>query len=312
MADNVKGAFFGAAIGDALGVPVEFSSRSQLTANPIQDMRGYGTWNQPPGTFSDDSSLLFCTAESLCNGFNMADIAARFIRWYKEGYWGAHDKLFDIGNATRLAIDRLRAGTDPSLSGGMSESDNGNGSLMRILPILFYLKNEPSPLERYNTVKLVSGITHYHFRSVLSCFIYTELGIQLLTQEDKASAYAAMQQSVNQFISQQSFSVNEIGLFDRILKNDISQFSEESIRSSGYVLDTLESSIWCFLNGSSYRECVLKAVNLGEDTDTTATVTGGLAGIYYGYDAIPEQWISVLAKHEQIVDLAQRFAQRYP
>ena len=311
MIEQVKSGFFGAAIGDALGVPVEFSSRASLTLDPVQGMRSYGVWNQPAGTFSDDSSLLFCTAEGLCAGFDPADVAARFVQWYTSGYWGAHDEVFDIGGATRFAIGRLIAGTDPTLSGGMMENDNGNGSLMRILPMVFCLKNEPSIQERYRKVKLISGITHYHFRSVMACFIYVEFGIELMATGDKTLAYSRMQESANTFVNQQSFSADEIKLFDRILRNDISIFPEKDIHTSGYVLDTLESSLWCFLTTSTYEESVLKAVNLGGDTDTTATVTGGLAGIVYGYDAIPEKWLSALAKRGQIADLAQRFAQRY-
>ena len=177
--------------------------------------------------------------------------------------------------------------------------------------MIFCLKNEPSIDERYRKIKLISGITHYHFRSVMACFIYVEFGLAVLEAGDKRSAYVRMQESVNTFVNQQSFSTDEIKLFDRILQNDISTFPEKDIRSSGYVLDTLESSLWCFLTTSTYEESVLKAVNMGGDTDTTGTVTGGLAGIFYGYNAIPEKWISTIARRGQIADLAQRFAQCY-
>ncbi|GAB4041093.1 ADP-ribosylglycohydrolase family protein [Spirosoma jeollabukense] len=307
--DQIKGGFFGAAIGDALGVPVEFKSRDYLRSNPVKNYIGYGTWNQPPATFSDDSSMLFCTAESLCNGYDLTNIANRFVNWYRFGYWGAHDTVFDIGNATSGAIDRLMIGTSPFLSGGISETSNGNGSLMRILPMIFYLQAETNVTTRYKLVKQVSGITHAHFRSVMACFIYVEFGIGLLAQLDKVAAYSKMQGSVNLFISKQPFSATETGLFGRILQNNISLLHENDIRSSGYVIDTLESSLWCFLASSSYEECVLKAVNLGEDTDTTAAVAGGLAGIFFGYDSIPQQWGLNLIKSEQIADLAQRFAQ---
>jgi ADP-ribosyl-[dinitrogen reductase] hydrolase len=233
---------------------------------------GYGTWNQPPGTFSDDSSMLFCTAESLCHEYDLMNIANRFVNWYRFGYWGAHDIVFDIGNATSGAIDRLMGGISPFRSGGISETNNGNGSLMRILPMVFYLQSEPDIAKRYELVKQVSGITHAHFRSVMACFIYVEFGIGLLAKLDKVAAYFQMRESVNLFISQQAFSATEVKLFDRILRNNISLLQEDDIRSSGYVIDTLESSLWCFLTSSSYEKCVLEAVNLGSDTDTTATV----------------------------------------
>lgn len=307
MLNKIKAAFLGAAIGDALGVPVEFSSREALVRNPVQEMIGYGTWNQPPGTFSDDSSMLFCTAESLCNGFNTNDIANQFVKWYEHGFWGAHNEVFDIGGATRQAIVRVLNGVSPELSGGMTEHENGNGSLMRILPLSFFLASETSVEQRFKIVKLVSGITHGHFRSVMACFIYTEFGRKLLSGSDKWAAYHLMQETVNQYVSQHSFSAQEVQLFDRVLQHDIAQFEENSIRSSGYVLDTLESSLWCFLTTSSYSEAVLKAVNLGGDTDTTACLTGGLAGLYYGLPAIPDQWINGLARQNDIIELAERF-----
>lgn len=308
MIEQVQGAFFGAAIGDALGVPVEFHSRRSLMNQPVEDFIGYGEWNQPPGTFSDDSSLLFCTAESLCTGFDMDDLASRFIQWKEQGYWGAHDAIFDIGGATRAAISRLMNGVSPLFSGGMLEHDNGNGSLMRILPVAFCLRHEPSIVKRYETVKLVSGITHYHFRSVFACFIYVETLISLFEETDKVKAYQRMQLAINQFIADNDFSKTEISLFDRILKRSISKIDEADINSSGYVLDTLESSLWCFLTTSTYAEAVLKAVNLGDDTDTTGTVTGGLAGLFYGYEAIPAHWVEGIVKREAIDKLASRFS----
>src|SRR6516225_6524493 len=98
MLQQISGTFFGVAIGDALGVPVEFKTRAYLQDNPITDMIGYGSWNQPPGTFSDDSSLTFCTAESLINGYDLQHMAQTFLKWYTEGYWTAHGKFFDIGH----------------------------------------------------------------------------------------------------------------------------------------------------------------------------------------------------------------------
>src|SRR5690349_21724346 len=125
MIDKIKGALFGFAVGDALGVPVEFKSRDYLKNSPVEGMIGYGTWNQPPGTWSDDSSLAFCLAESLTKGYNLDDIATNFIHWKQKGFWGAHNEVFDIGNTTYAAISRLSRGVKPILAGGMNEDDNG-------------------------------------------------------------------------------------------------------------------------------------------------------------------------------------------
>ncbi|MGB4437301.1 MAG: ADP-ribosylglycohydrolase family protein, partial [Acetomicrobium sp.] len=138
--DKVIGGLLGLCIGDALGVPVEFQSREKLKRNPVKDMMGYGTHNQPPGTWSDDSSLAFCLAESLCNGFDLQDIADKFVKWMYEGYWTPWGKAFDVGHTTQIAISRLKKGVDPLESGPTDERSNGNGSLMRILPLIFYVE----------------------------------------------------------------------------------------------------------------------------------------------------------------------------
>lgn len=194
-------------------------------------------------------------------------------------------------------------GESARFSGNIFEEDNGNGSLMRTLPLAFYLKDEENIEKLYQTVKEVSSITHGHFRSVFACFVYVIFAIELIKGKDKKAAYLHTQKTALEFAEIQGFNPKEIQLFDRILKNDISDYHEDTISSGGYVLHSLEASLWCFLNSESYAEAVLKAVNLGEDTDTTGAITGGIAGIYYGFENIPQEWISVLARKEDIENL---------
>ena len=305
--DRIKGAFLGQGIGDALGVPVEFESRDHLKLNPVRDYLGYMCWNQPAGTFSDDSSMTYCTAESLCEGYNLEDIADRFVRWYKKGYWGAHDKLFDIGGTTRSSLDRIFKGESPRLSGEFFEENNGNGSLMRIMPLAFFLLNFEEIESRFQIVKEVSAITHAHFRSIFACFIFVEFLRTILIVEDREESYHEMQKSIKSFVKDKEFNPEEIRLFDRILEYNIADYSEDSIYSKGYVLDSLESSIWCFLTTNDFRTSVLKSVNLGGDTDTTGAINGGLAGLYYGVQSIPKNWITGLVKTDKISNLAERF-----
>lgn len=308
MNNKIESGLFGLAVGDALGVPVEFYSRSSLKENPVSEMIGYGTHYQPLGTWSDDSSLAFCLAESLCKGFDLFDIARNFVKWYSTELWTPHEQVFDIGIATRNAIHNIAKGHQPELCGGFEEKDNGNGSLMRILPLVFYLQNEKDIEIIYKTVKDVSSITHAHFRSVFACFIYVVYCLEILKGKDKIEAYKEMQNILSNFLENKNFNPIEIQLFDRVLKNDISTFPEENIHSSGYVLDSLQASLWCFLNSDSYEETVLKAVNLGEDTDTTGAIAGGLAGIYYGIENIPKKWIENLVRTHDIKDLAERLS----
>jgi ADP-ribosylglycohydrolase len=308
MKNKIESGLFGLAIGDALGVPVEFQSRSYLKANPVSEMIGYETHYQPLGTWSDDSSLAFCLAESLCKGFDLFDISRNFVKWYSTELWTPHGHVFDIGIATRNAIHNIAKGHEPELCGGFEEKDNGNGSLMRILPLIFYLEKEDNIEIIYKKVKAVSSITHAHFRSVFACFIYVVYCLEILKGKDKIEAYKEMQKILSGFLTDKKFNPVELQLFDRVLKNDISKYPENNIHSSGYVLDSLQASFWCFLNSDSYEETVLKAVNLGEDTDTTGAIAGGLAGIYYGIESIPKKWIKNLARTNDIKDLAERLS----
>ena len=302
---QVTGAILGLAIGDGLGVPVEFRDREILKRHPVVDMREFGAHHQPRGTWSDDSSLAFCLAESLVSeeGFDYKDIANRFVLWYTKAYWTPHKRVFDIGNTTGHAINRLINGNEPLTAGDDDEYSNGNGSLMRILPLVFFLKKKNID-ERFEIVKNISSITHKHIRSVICCFYYVEFALQLLEKKDKYLIYKDLQKDITLFLQNKNIVSSEIAKLNRLLKEDISLLEEDSIRSSGYVLHTLEASIWCLLNSNSYSETVLKAVNLGDDTDTTGCVAGGLAGILYQEKDIPSEWIKQLVKSENIKELA--------
>jgi ADP-ribosylglycohydrolase len=310
MENVIKSGIFGVCVGDALGVPVEFNTRETLKTFPVEDMREFGSWNQPKGTWSDDSSLTLCLAEVLIKGYDLEKIGESFVKWNKYGHWTAHGRLFDIGGTTRHSLARLIKGESAKFSGNIFEEDNGNGSLMRILPLAFYLKNEENIKKLYETVKEVSSITHGHFRSVFACFIYVIFGIELIKGKNKTEAYADTQKTALKFAEEQGFNPKEIQFFDRVLKNDISKYDEETISSSGYVLSSLETSLWCFLTTESYSEAVLKAVNLGDDTDTTGAITGGIAGIYYGFENIPEEWVAGLMRNDDIEKLCGKLADK--
>jgi ADP-ribosylglycohydrolase len=296
----------GLCVGDALGVPVEFTSRAERVKSPVTTMQGYGTWNQPPGTWSDDSSLSFCLAECLCRGYSLDAIANSFWRWYKEAYWTPRGDVFDIGQTTHTAIMRLKQGVVPHQAGGKVENSNGNGSLMRILPMAYCHRNFTLG-ELLARVHDVSAITHAHARSQMSCGIYISIAVALLEGADPQTAYLQALQDIQTIYSVREFLL-EKPHFGRIFSGEIAKLPVEEINSGGYVIDTLESSLWCLLNSSSYSEAVLKAVNLGGDADTTAAVTGGLAGIYYGVENIPQKWMNQIARRQDIIYLAERFA----
>ncbi|HIK04946.1 MAG TPA: ADP-ribosylglycohydrolase family protein [Trichormus sp. M33_DOE_039] len=296
----------GLCVGDALGVPVEFTSRAELAQSPVTKMLGYGTWNQPPGTWSDDSSLTFCLAESLCRGYSIDAIAHSFWRWYKAAYWTPRGEVFGIGESTYAVIMRLNQGVPPLEAGGTSEMSNGNGSLMRILPMAYCHQNLAFP-ELITRVHQVSCITHAHVRSQMACGIYISIAVALLKGANPQGAYLQGLENIQKVYTADEYLL-EKPHFERVFSGEIAQLPITQINSDGYVIDTLEASLWCLLNSSTYAEAVLKAVNLGGHTDTTAAVTGGLAGIYYGVEGIPQQWFNQIARKQDIINLAHRFA----
>ena len=316
-ATHTRAALLGLAVGDALGVPVEFISRHARHRDPVTGLRGYGTHHQPPGTWSDDSSLTFCLAETLATvGYNPADAARRFVKWQDEGYWTAHGRAFDIGVSTAEALQRVRRGVEPLQAGGRDEYSNGNGSLMRILPLVFTVKDWLIA-DRFRAVRELSSLTHAHIRSAMACFIYVEMARQLLSGLAVAKAFMEMRQVVNDFFQAEGVgSELELRQFHRILENPygdyvikpLVEYPEAAIQSSGYVVHTLEASLWCLLNYDTYAATVLAAVNLGDDTDTTGAVAGGLAGLAYGEAGIPAEWLAGLARRADIEDLADRLA----
>ena len=295
----------GVAIGDALGVPVEFKNRNYLKVNPIIDMIGFGTHNQLAGTWSDDSSLTFCLTEALIEGYTIEKSANNLLKWYTENYWTADGEVFDIGNTTLKVIIKLKNGVSASESGLTTEQSNGNGSLMRMSPLIIYLQNQPIE-KRFKLIKEESSITHAHMVSVIACFYFVEFGIGLLNGKEKFEVYKELQKTIPDFFRTQSISEKEIKYFERLLVNNINEDEEEIIFSTGYVIHTLTASIWCILTTNSFEEAVLKAVNLGEDTDTTASVVGALAAIIYGQSHMPEKWINTIKRKDDIIDLGNR------
>ncbi|MEN9948495.1 MAG: hypothetical protein RL106_1318 [Bacteroidota bacterium] len=178
---------------------------------------------------------------------------------------------------------------------------------MRILPLIFH-RHAMDMAERFECAGQVSSITHRHIRSALACIYYLEIARELLSHNTMKEAVNKANLGFSKFLDANSEIPDAEKLhFSRLLHPDFPSSEERTIQSSGYVMHTLEASIWCLLNSHSYSEVVLKAVNLGKDTDTTAAVTGGLAGLIYGFDAIPKEWVSQLARKKDIEELAERF-----
>lgn len=314
---SLSDGILGVAIGDALGVPFEFKSREELQRFPAKDMIAYGTHRQPLGTWSDDASLTFCLAESLCKSYDLADIARNFVRWKRQNYWAARGEVFDIGITTSQAISRLQTLLEKEDFQAIAElknteivSENGNGSLMRILPLL-YLCQGKKIAEQYEYIREVSALTHRHSRASMACLIYLRFAQALCTGLSKAEAYPQVQQEIKAFWEEIQYSTAESTHFQRLILADISTLSYKEIPSGGYVIESMEAAFFCFLKENTFENTLLAAVNLGLDTDTNAAIAGGLAGIYYGRENMPSYWMSCLARQEDILDLLERLEAKY-
>ncbi len=267
---SLKGVVYGAAVGDALGVPYEFMGRDSFECT---GMVGGGAHKRPAGTFSDDTSLLLATCASIKDKgkIDVEDMRSRFRDWLYSGVYTADGVVFDVGNATATALEQRR-GCD-------GEHSNGNGSLMRIAPLAFMATSD-------DDVRAVSAITHAHWISTESCVALVRILDDLAFGEDPMDAINANTPRSKKFA----------------FLSELESMPRHEIRSGGFVLDTLAASLWCLLHTDNFKDCVLAAVNLGDDSDTTGCVAGALAGAAYGYDAIPEEWIGQLRGKEVIED----------
>ena len=309
---KVKGAILGFVVGDALGVPVEFSDRDVLKQNPVTGMRSGGTHGQPAGTWSDDTSMTLCTIDSLIEkGLDYPDQMLRFCDWLWNASNTAHDEVFDVGGTTKHAVFNFAKKVPPLECGETAENTCGNGSLMRILPTALYLfgQNRPYRLDDRiaETIHNTSKCTHAHPRCQMACGIYCSVVFTLLMGGSllEPNVLTGITSALIYYRNKPEFA-QVYPEFESLL--DINTWDESQVSSSGFVLDTLQAALWCLLTTGGYAECVLKAVNLGEDTDTTAAIAGGLAGLWYGEKEIPKDWAEITAKYESIKARSHRFS----
>lgn len=269
MNNQLKGAVYGLAVADALGVPGEFQRRGTYR---IDGMVSGGAHDQPAGTFSDDTSMALACCDSLrCNQgrVDTEDMRTRFRAWRDTGRYAVAGRVFDIGITVSNALSRGR-GLD-------GERSCGNGSLMRIAPLAF------APGVTDDEIRRVSAITHAHPVCEEGCVLYVRLAQQLASGADPRDAVAALPAS---------------GRYERL--PHVAELDLDAISSSGYIVHTFEAALWALVHTESYRDCALACANMGDDTDTVAAVAGALAGIVYGFDAIPSEWIDALRGHEII------------
>lgn len=307
MDKSMKNGIIGFVVGDVLGVPVEFMTREELRKNPVVDLRAYGTHNQPLGSWSDDTSMTLATMDSIIHKekIDTTDIGNRFLNWYRKNKYTPRGKVFDIGRTTIQALVKYELKLNKAKNcGEEDEYSNGNGSLMRMIPIAYYIyyKKIKDDKEIYNIVKDVSSITHKHEVSILGCYIYVSFILGLLNGLEKKQAYKNIKK-----LNYNYFSKDSLKRYDRILKGDITALNLNNINSDGYIVSTLECVLYMFLKSNDYNTTILEGVNLGNDTDTIGSCLGGLLGLYYGLDSIKESWKENIIKYDYIIDLCNKF-----
>lgn len=317
LSSRIRGSFFGLSIGDALGGPVEFKTRGTFPL--ITEMERNTNFSLPPGCFTDDTSMALCLAQSLidCQSFDPQDQIRKYIAWFDEGYMSSMPELgcFDIGNGTSYALkiwdkhfkEHGYGKTGSTLARAVTEDGQkvvdsvfgeesycGNGSLMRVVPIALAFYGVG--VERAaGYARESSKVTHPHLRCQEACSIFTQLVVEALRGSDKDKLAQA---------------IGHCSIQDDQLRTRLSGYKdldswlhqvEDNIRSTGYVIDTLEAALWAFFNTISFEEGAVRAVNLGDDADTVGAVYGGLAGAYYGFEAIPTRWTQAM-RNKDLLD----------
>lgn len=313
MSNLAQDILFGVAVADALGVPIEFKFPNEIDIESVRTnyqnepnrLTGFGSWHKPVGTFSDDSSLTFCTAEYLANKeTNLDDLLERFKDWMKEGYWTADGDTFDIGRTTLFAIENFANDYNWRTAGLNTERDNGNGSLMRISPLLLPLLCDKSITDPYSYISNFSSLTHAHKIAVDSCYIYLIYAKQLFYTKDPHLAYENLTQELAP-----NYQENEY--FKRIFSYNFKEIDPIEFNNRGFVVGSLEIALQTILTTSNYEEAILKVMSFGKDTDTNGAITGALAGLLYGYNSIPLHWMQPLKRKESIQELAEQLNLRY-
>lgn len=302
---HVKDGLIGLAVGNAMGVPTDTNSREELLEKPVVKMMPRIRDGIPKGAWSDSTSMSIATIDAIIHkGMNYNEIAENFVRWFTANQFCSMKESFDVGETTLKALvsftQHLEAAEECGLTG---LQDNGNGSLIRMLPIAYYLLvSKASDRDILEVVRSVSSITHAHEISVCGCYIYVRYVMHLLRGNNKFSALAKVRG-----LDYSIFSKETVDCYARILKGDLTELTIDDIRSSFYIVDSLEAALWCFLQSSNYKECVIATTNIGNATSSIGSIAGSLAGIFYGYSNIPKNYLEDLRKRDYLEKVCEDY-----
>jgi ADP-ribosyl-[dinitrogen reductase] hydrolase len=298
---RMAGGLIGLLVGDALGVPYEFNAPAAIPDEALLEFQPPSGFVRShagvaPGTWSDDGAQALCLLASLqhCNALDLDDFSRRLLNWYEHGYLAVDNNVFDVGIATAQALRRLREGVPPERSGGSGEHSNGNGSLMRVLPLALWHRGSDAQL--IADAQRQSLVTHTHPRAQVCCALYCLMARRLL--DGSTAPWPEAVAIARRHYAQGSAEHEELEF--SIRPDLVTQGT-----GTGYVVDCLRSAVTC-LDQPDYARVVRAAIRLGHDTDTTACVAGGLAGIRHGVDAIPQHWRTALRGMDVLQPLLDR------
>ncbi len=289
--NKLKGSLVGLACGDAVGTTVEFKPRGSF--EPMTDMIGGGPFNLKRGEWTDDTSMALCLAQSLIesNGFDAADQMRRYCDWYRNGYMSSNGRCFDIGNTVRNALEKYRPTLNP-FCGSLDRQSAGNGSIMRLAPIVIFYYPDRGDILKYASES--SRTTHGAKECLEACVLLALILHSIFAGETDKNC-------LHQFCP--------LTISSRKLKSiasgDYRYKDAAHIKGSGYVVESLEAALYCFYHSDSYRQAILMAANLGDDADTTAAICGQIAGAYYGLSGIPQEWVNSLAMSAEILKISE-------
>jgi len=295
--NRARGSMVGLACGDAIGTTAEFMPRGSFT--PIADMVGGGPFNLVAGQFTDDTSMSLCLASSLIeNGFDLHDQMTRYVLWQTEGHFSSTGVCFDIGNATAAALDAFKR-TGNAIAGSSDPHSAGNGCIMRLAPVPIHYLDTPDLAIHLSEEQ--SRTTHQAAECLMACRLLAEVLIRALQGKGKVEVLAPSQQGLALSAGLQA-----------IANGDYKTKTMVEIRGSGYTVESLEAALWCFYKTENFKDCVLMAANLGDDADTTASISGQIAGAFYGETGIPAEWLQKLTMGDEIGEIAEQLVLNKP
>lgn len=292
--NRARGCLLGLAVGDAIGTTVEFKSRGSFT--PMTDMVGGGPFGLQAGEWTDDTSMALCLGASLLEkGFDLHDQISRYVRWQREGYMSSNGCCFDIGIATRQALMRFKSNNNPR-AGSTDPYSAGNGCIMRLAPVPIRYTRDLALAVTLSGEQATT--THGAAECVEASRLFGEiLVLALRGVQDKLQLLRPTTPRLTLTHSARLQAISEGAYFET---------PRVKIKGSGYVVDSLEAALWCFYTTNNFKDAVLAAANLGDDADTTAAITGQIAGAFYGEAGIPATWLSTVVKAQEIGVMAEQ------